>query len=46
MPLKSGASKKAFEHNIKKEIKSGKSQKQALAIAYSKKKQAEKKKGK
>lgn len=46
MPLKSGASKKAFSYNVKKEMASGKSQKQALAIAYSKKRQAEKKKGK
>lgn len=36
MPLEKGKSKKAFEHNIKAEIKAGKPQKQAVAIAYSK----------
>lgn len=35
MPLKKGKSKKAFEHNVRAEIKAGKSKKQALAIAYS-----------
>lgn len=34
MPLKSGKSKQAFEHNVKAEIAAGKSQKQAVAIAY------------
>jgi hypothetical protein len=33
--LKHGKSKKAFEHNVKTEIESGKPQDQALAIAYS-----------
>ncbi len=37
MPLESGSSKSAFEHNIKTEIEAGKPQKQAVAIAYSKK---------
>jgi 8-oxo-dGTP pyrophosphatase MutT (NUDIX family) len=37
MPLESGKSKEAFEHNIKTEIEAGKPQKQAVAIAYSKK---------
>lgn len=35
MPLKKGTSKKIFEENLKKELKAGKSKKQALAIAYS-----------
>lgn len=37
MPLEHGKSKGAFEHNIKAEIKAGKPQKQAVAIAYSEK---------
>ena len=37
MPLMSGKSQKAFTHNIKAEIAAGKPQKQAVAIAYSKK---------
>lgn len=35
MPLTQSSSKKAFSENVKKEIKAGKSKKQALAIAYS-----------
>jgi hypothetical protein len=35
MPLVKSDSKKAFEKNLKTEIKAGKPQKQALAIAYS-----------
>lgn len=34
MPLKQSSSKKAFKENVKKEIKAGKSKKQAVAIAY------------
>ena len=37
MPLESGKSEKAFKHNVKTEIAAGKPQKQAVAIAYSKK---------
>jgi hypothetical protein len=35
MPLKIGTSKKTFKDNVKTEIKAGKPQKQAVAIAYS-----------
>jgi 8-oxo-dGTP pyrophosphatase MutT (NUDIX family) len=37
MPLESGSSQSAFVHNLKAELAAGKPQKQALAIAYSKK---------
>ena len=35
MPLKQGKSEKTFKENVKAEIKAGKPQKQAVAIAYS-----------
>ena len=35
MPLEKGKSKEAFQNNVKKEIEAGKSQSQAVAIAYS-----------
>jgi hypothetical protein len=37
MPLESGKSNVAFSHNVKTEVEAGKPQKQAVAIAYSKK---------
>lgn len=40
MPLKSGKSKAAFSYNVKAEIAAGKPQKQAVAIAYSKKRKS------
>lgn len=43
MPLKSGTSKKVFEENVRKEIAAGKSVKQAVAIAYAKKRESQKK---
>ncbi|MDE2107537.1 MAG: hypothetical protein KGL39_60650 [Patescibacteria group bacterium] len=36
MPLESGKSKAAFSHNVATEMKAGKPQKQAVAIAYAK----------
>ena len=41
MPLLTSRSKEAFKKNIKAEIQAGKPQKQAIAIAYSKKREAE-----
>lgn len=43
MPLKKSASKKAFSHNVKAEMKAGKPQRQAVAIAYAQKRKAQKK---
>lgn len=40
MPLKKSTSKKAFKQNIKTEMKYGKPQKQAVAIAYATKRKA------
>ena len=45
MPLIKSKSKEAFAKNIKAEIKAGKPQKQAVAIAYSVKRSAKKAKG-
>ena len=44
MPLVKSASKDAFRKNVKAEIAAGKPQRQAVAIAYSTKRAAEKKK--
>lgn len=43
MPLKKSASKKAFQQNVRTEMKAGKSQKQAVAIAHSVRRRAKKK---
>ena len=45
MPLSKSKSAEAFKKNIKAEIKAGKPQKQAVAIAYSVKRSAKKAKG-
>lgn len=37
MPLEKGKSEAAFSHNVSTEVKAGKPQKQAVAIAYSEK---------
>ena len=44
--LKKSTSEKAFKSNIKTEMKAGKPQKQAVAIAYATKKAAMRKAGK
>ena len=44
MPLKKSSSPKAFEKNVQAEVKAGKPVKQAVAIAYSVKREAAKKK--
>ena len=46
MPLKKSASKKAVSENIKTEMKAGKPQKQAIAIALSVQSEVKKAKGK
>jgi hypothetical protein len=43
MPLKKSKSPKAFSYNVKTEMKAGKPQKQAVAIAYQMKRDAENK---
>lgn len=46
MPLKKSTSKAAFTSNVKAEVKSGKKPAQAVAIAYSVKREAAKSKAK
>ena len=46
MPLVKSASKDAFRKNVRAEIKAGKPPKQAVAIAYNVKRQAQKPKTK
>ena len=43
MPLKKSTSKPAFRANVKAEIAAGKPEKQAVAVAYSVKREAAKK---
>ena len=44
MPLKKGTSPKTFSSNVRAEVKAGKPVKQAVAIAYSKKRESQRKK--
>jgi hypothetical protein len=44
VPLKSGSSKKAFRYNVRELVHSGRKINQALAIAYSKQREAQGKK--
>jgi hypothetical protein len=41
MPLQKSGSKEAFRHNVKAEVEAGKPVKQAVAIAYSVKREAQ-----
>jgi hypothetical protein len=44
MPLKRGTSKEVFSENVRKEMEAGKSQEQAVAIAYAMKRKSLKRK--
>jgi len=44
MPLKKGTGKKTFSDNVRAEVKAGKPVKQAVAIAYSQKRESQRKK--
>ena len=44
MPLTKGISGAVFSHNVKAEMRAGRPQKQAVAIAYSVKRKAQRKK--
>ncbi len=46
MPLKKGKSKAAFSANVKTEMKAGRPQKQAVAIAYATQRKGKKRKAK
>ncbi len=46
MPLIPGKSKEAFSHNVAAEMRAGRPQKQAVAIAYATKRKASKKRKK
>jgi len=46
MPLRKGKSDEVLKQNIKAEVAAGKPQKQAVAIAYSKRRESGKKGGK
>lgn len=45
MPLVRSASKQAFSKNVSREMKAGKPQRQAVAIAYSEKREAQRRGG-
>jgi hypothetical protein len=46
MPLETSTKPKSFKHNVAVEVAAGRPLRQAIAIAYSKKREAQKKAGK
>lgn len=44
MPLKTGKSRKAFQYNVRELMRTGRPQKQALAIAYAQQRKKKRKK--